>query len=181
MSLSLRLVILPFLGGQSKTVACSLQSVRDLQWSSPRLLPFENDNVLNDPLLVCVGTSRAIVGVSKLLKVGSAQRRSSHLSNFKCQWRWRNCHVWLQNRGSRATTSGTSGSGFDSGFEVLSSPNGPNSFSLIGLTGGPDFHSLVLGPFERTPRRLKPADGLSSDSHCRKTKTPFLACSGMRP
>ena len=26
--------------------------VRDLQWLSPRLLPCENDNVLNDPMLV---------------------------------------------------------------------------------------------------------------------------------
>ena len=35
----------------------------------------------------CVGASRAIVCVSKLLKVSSAQRRPSHLPNFRCQWR----------------------------------------------------------------------------------------------
>ena len=36
-------------------------------------------------------------------------------------------------------------------------------------------------PFQGAPRRLKPVDVLSSGSHVRKTKTPFFACSGMRP
>ena len=36
-------------------------------------------------------------------------------------------------------------------------------------------------PFQGTHRRLKPVDGLSPDYHVRKTKTPFFACSGMRP
>ena len=78
---------------------------------------------------------------------------------------------------SGATTSGTS----VPGFEVLKSPNGPNSFSFNGLTGGPGSLSLMLGPFNGAPRRLKTVGGLSSGSHVRKTKTPFLACSGMRP
>ena len=36
-------------------------------------------------------------------------------------------------------------------------------------------------PFQGAPRRLKSVDGLSSDSHVRKTNTPFFACCGMRP
>ena len=45
---------------------------------------------------------------------------------------------------SDATTPGTSAPR----FEVLSSSNGPNSFSLNGLTGGPGLLSLVLCRFE---------------------------------
>ena len=48
----------------------------------------------------CVGTSRAIVCVSKPLEVSSAQRRSLHLSHFRRQWWQRNCRVWLQHRRS---------------------------------------------------------------------------------
>ena len=48
----------------------------------------------------CVDTSRASVCVSKPFKVSSAQRRSSHLSKFRYQWRQRNCFVWLQHRRS---------------------------------------------------------------------------------
>ena len=36
-------------------------------------------------------------------------------------------------------------------------------------------------PCQGALRRLKSVDGLSSGSHVRKTKTPFSACSGMRP
>ena len=48
-------------------------------------------------------------------------------------------------------TSGASPGTSDPGFEVLRSPNGPNSFSFIGLTGGPGLLSLVLGPFKGLP------------------------------
>ena len=41
----------------------------------------------------CVGTSRALVCLAKLLKVGSAQRRASHLPKFGHQWRQRNCNT----------------------------------------------------------------------------------------
>ena len=75
-----------------------------LQCSSPILPPCENDSVLKIHCLFttcsCVGTSKAIICVAKLFEVGSAQRRSSHLSNFRCQWRWRNCRVWMQNKRS---------------------------------------------------------------------------------
>ena len=37
------------------------------------------------------------------------------------------------------------------GFEVLISPNVPNSFSFNGVTGSPGFLSLVLGPFKELP------------------------------
>ena len=49
--------------------------------------------------------------------------------------------------GASSATSGTS----DPGFEVLSSPNGPNSFSFNGLTGGPGLFCLVVGPFKGLP------------------------------
>ena len=45
---------------------------------------------------------------------------------------------------SGATTPRTSAPG----FEVLNSPNGPNSFSFNGLAGGQGLLSLVLGPFK---------------------------------
>ena len=73
MSLALRLLILPFLGGLGKTISCSLQSFvtfsgrhqdcfharTTLFWMIHRLFT----------TCSCVGTSRAIVCVSKLLKV----------------------------------------------------------------------------------------------------------------
>ena len=63
---------------------------------------------------------------------------------------------------SGATTSGTS----DPGYEVLSSTNGPNSFSFNGLTGGPGLLSLVLGHYKGAPRRVCGAHGeQNSQSH----------------
>ena len=49
--------------------------------------------------------------------------------------------------GASNATPGTS----DPGFEVLSSPNGPNSFSFNGLTGDPGLFGLVFGPFKELP------------------------------
>ena len=60
------------------------------------------------------------------------------------------------------------------GFEVLSSPNGPNSFSFNGLTGGPGSLSLVLCPFQEALRRLKSVDEASSGSLFCKRNTPFF-------
>ena len=48
-------------------------------------------------------------------------------------------------------TSGATPGTSDPGFEVLSSPNGPISFSFIGLAGCPGLLSLVLGPFKGLP------------------------------
>ena len=79
--------------------------------------------------------------------------------------------------GASSATPGTS----DPGFEALSSPNGPNSFFFQRSHG---WSRLVLPggwSLPGSPRRLKPVDGWSSSSHVRKTNTPFLACSGMRP
>ena len=39
----------------------------------------------------------------------------------------------------------------DPGFEVLSSPNGPHSFSFNRLTGGPGLLKQMLGPFKGLP------------------------------
>ena len=50
----------------------------------------------------CVGTSRASVCVAKLFEVGSAQWRSSHLSEFMYQRRQRNCFVWRSDPNSTA-------------------------------------------------------------------------------
>ena len=78
--------------------------LRDLKWSSTRLFPCGNGTVLKDPPLVHDLLLRwhiqAVVCVAKLLKVSSAQRRSSHLSKFGHQWRQRNCRMWLQYRRS---------------------------------------------------------------------------------
>ena len=46
--------------------------------------------------------------------------------------------------GASSASPGTS----DPGFEVLSSPNDPNSVSFNGLTGGPGLFCLVFGPFK---------------------------------
>ena len=48
----------------------------------------------------------------------------------------------------RADTFGATPGTSDPGFEVLSSPNGPNSFSFNGLTGGPGLFCLMVGPFK---------------------------------
>ena len=46
-------------------------------------------------------------------------------------------------------TSGTFTPGTSApGFEELNSPDGPNSFTFDGLTGGYDLLSLVLGPLK---------------------------------
>ena len=66
-------------------------------------------------------------------------------------------------------------------FEVLSSSNGPNSFFFERPYGWSRLTQPGALPFRGARRRLKPVDGLSSGSHVRKTKTPFFACSGMRP
>ena len=78
--------------------------VRDLRWSSTRLLPCGNGIVLNDPPLVHDLLLRWHIRgkclCSKPLEVSSAQWRSSYPSNFRRQWRQRDCRVWLQHRRS---------------------------------------------------------------------------------
>ena len=63
---------------------------RDLRWSSTTVLPCKNDNVLNDPLLV----------YDLLLRWRIQVHLSSHLSNFRHQWKQRNWRVWLQHKRS---------------------------------------------------------------------------------
>ena len=104
MSLALRLLNLRFLGGLNKTIAGSLQS--SVTFSGHRQDCFNAGPALFWMIhrlfttCSCVGTSRALVCLAKLLKVGSAQRRASHLPKFGHQWRQRNCRMWLQHRQS---------------------------------------------------------------------------------
>ena len=79
----------------------------------------------------CVGTSRAIVCVAKLLKVSSVQRRPSHVSNFRC-------------KGGR----GTALCGCNTGALIPTPP--PTSSGAFGVNSLPSASSSKL-PVHRSP------------------------------
>ena len=63
------------------------------------MFPCGTGTVLNDPPLVCDQLLRwRIQGNSVYLHCSKSVRRPSRLLNFRCQWRWRNSRVWLQNK-----------------------------------------------------------------------------------